>query len=121
MATTKKVTSDYEKRIQLAIAAIKAGQESNVLAASESFDVNCHTQYRRLAGTTISHTEAYQEQQRLTSPEENAIIKWCSAQDDISFPPRLDMVKDMALPLEFKRTSISPSPIGHNWMSQFLK
>jgi len=121
MATTKKVTSDYEKRIQLAIAAIKAGQEPNVPTASESFDVNRHTLYRRLAGTTVSHTEAHQEQQRWTPPEENAIVKWCFAQDDIGFPPRLDMVKDMALHLEFKRTSISPSPIGHNWMSRFLK
>lgn len=64
---------------------------------------------------------AHEAQQRLTIPEERAIVKFCLDQDDRGFPPRLDMVKDMALNLERKRTSAEPSPIGKHWVSRFLK
>ena len=49
---------------------------------------------------TVAQTVAHEAQQRLTIPEERAIVKFCLDQDDRGFPPWLDMVKDMALNLE---------------------
>ena len=69
----------------------------------------------------MSRVEAHEKQQRLTPAEENAIVKWFFSQDDIGFPPRLDMVKDMALHLEKKRLGVLPPSLGKNWVSQFLK
>ena len=110
----------YEECLQKAIRADQSGQESSVTAASESFEVNRCTLYRRLAGMTVSAREAHEEQQRLTAPEEKAVVKFCFDQDDKGFPPRLDMVKDMALFLEEKRTGVNPPPIGRKWVKQFL-
>lgn len=121
MTRPKKTDSDYEERIQKAIRAIRVGEELNVPAASEVFEVNRRTLYRRLGGTTLSRVEAHEVHQRLTPAEENAIVKWCFSQDDIGFPPRLDMVKDMALHLEKKRIGVQPPPLGKNWVSRFLK
>ena len=105
----------------MAIRAIRVGDEPNVPAASEVFEVNRRTLYLRLVGTTMSRVEAHEEQQRLTPGKENAIVKWCFSQDDIGFPPRLDMVKDMALYLEKKRLGVLPPPLGKNWVSRFPK
>ena len=90
-------------------------------AASEAFDVKSRTLYQHLAGTTLPRAAAHEEQQRLTPPEEKAIVKWCFTQDDIGFPPRLDMVKDMAIHLESKRTTKPSLPLGKNWISRFLR
>jgi len=121
MTPPKRTDSDYEERIQKAIRAIRVGEEVNVPAASEVFEVNRRTLYLRLGGTTLSRVEAHEVQQRLTPAGENAIVKGCFGQDDIGFPPRLDMVKDMALHLEKKRIGVQPPPLGKNWVSQFLK
>lgn len=111
----------YEERIQMALRALRTGQEPNVPAASESFEVKQRTLYRHFAGTTKNTVEAHEGQQQLTNQEEKAIVKWCFCQDDIGFLPRLDMLKDMAVCLERKRTGSEPPPIGKNWMSRFLK
>jgi len=121
MSPSKNAEPAYEERLQAAIQAIKSGQESNVATACEAFDVKRRTLYRRLAGTTLPRVAAHEEQQRLTPSEEKAIVKWCFTQDDIGFPPRLDMVKDMAIHLEFKRTGEVPPPLGKNWISRFLR
>jgi len=121
MAPPKNSEPTYEERLQGAIRAIKSGEEPNVPAASEAFDVKRRTLYRRLAGTTVDRATAHEEQQRLTLPEEKAIVKWCFTQDDLGFPPRLDMVKDMAIKLESKRTGKTPLALGKNWISRFLK
>src|SRR5437899_1727456 len=121
MAPATNTDSGYEERIEAAIRAIRSGKEPNVPAASEAFDVNRRTLYRRLAGTSVSRAAAHEDQQRLTPPEEKAIVKWCFSQDDLGFPPRLDMVKDMAAHLEAKRTGEIPPAVGKNWVSRFLK
>ena len=31
------------------------------------------------------------------------------------------MIQDMAVHIEFKRTGITPLPLGQNWITRFLK
>jgi len=83
-------------------------------------EVNKRTLYRWIAGTHESRVISHQEQQRLTPAEESAIVKWCEEQDDRGFPPRLDMVRIMAIHLEEKRTRIIAAPLGQKWISRFL-
>ena len=52
--------------------------------------------------------------------EESAIVKWCEEQDDWAFPPRLDMVRSMAIHLEAKRIGTLAAPLGQKWISCFL-
>jgi len=111
----------YEEHIQKALRALRTGLKPNVPAAIESFEVKRCTLYHHFAGTTKNMVEAYERQQRLTNQEEKAIVKWCFCHDDIGFPPRRDMVKDMVVCLERKRSGSEPPPIGKNWMSRCLK
>jgi len=121
MAPPKNSEPTYEEQPQGAIRAIKSGEEPNVPAASEAFDVKRRTLYRRLAGTTMDRATTHEEEQCLTLPEEKAIVKWCFTQDDLGFPPCLDIVKDMANKLESKRTGKTPLALGKNWISRFVK
>ena len=111
----------YEERLQRAIKAVKSGQEVSVPNASEAFDVDLRTLYRRIAGTSAARNVAHEEQQRLTSAEEKALVKFCFDQDDRGFPARLDMIRDMAIHLERKRIGCQPTPLGKHWIPRFLK
>ena len=90
------------------------------MAAVELYGVPRTTLYYRLAGSRQSRQDAHEDQQRLTKPEEKAIVKFCFEMDDCGFPPRLDYVKDMALHLHEKRIGYKPLPIGKNWITRFL-
>jgi hypothetical protein len=114
-------TAEYEARLQRALKAVNnPANPIRVSEAAEEFQVDKRTLYRRIAGTHSSRSKSHVAQQRLTPAEERAMVKWCHDQDDRGFPPRLDMVKDMAIHLERKRTGITPPPIGKNWVSRFL-
>jgi len=120
--TTKKASVN-EEWLQRAIKAVKRATDPvSVSEASEEFSVNKRTLYQRVAGTHSSAVGGYQDQQRITVAEEKAIGRWCFEQDDREFPPRLDMVKDMALHLESKRMEAGsrPLPLGKNWIRRFL-
>jgi len=120
--TTKKA-SENEELLQRAIKAVKRATDPvSVSEASAEFSVNKRTLYRRVAGTHSSAVGGHQDQQRITVAEEKAIGRWYFEQDDRGLPPRLDMVKDMALHLESKRMEADshPLPRGKNWIRRFL-
>ena len=103
-----------EEQLQKAIKAVLGGLEGGVPAAVEIYGISRTTLYYRLSCARQSRTMAHEEQQRLTGPEEKAIVKFCFEMDDRGFPPRLDHVKDMALDLEQNRTGKEPDPLGKN-------
>jgi len=107
--------------MQRAIRAVEQGQEKNAASASETFDVDKRRLYRRVSGSAVSRRMAHEGQQRLTGPEEKAVVKWCCDQDDRGFPPKLSMVRDMGRHLERKRLEKVSDVFGKNWMSRFLK
>lgn len=109
-----------EELIQKAIKALQGGLEGGVPAAVEIYGIPRTTLYYRLSGARQSRVKAHEDQQRLTEPEEKAIVKFCFEMDDRGFPPRLDHVKDMALNLEQNRIGKEPGPMGKNWISRFL-
>jgi len=121
MAPPKNSERTYEERLQGAICAIKSGEEPNVPAASEGFDVKQPTLYQHLAGTTVDRAAAHEEQQCLTPSEEKDIVKWCFTQDDLGFPPLFDMVQNMGIKLKSKRSVKTPLGLEKSRMSQFLK
>ena len=86
----------------------------------EAFDIPKSTLYYRYTGERTSHQLAQVDNQLITMMEEKAIVAWCKEQDDRGFPPRLDMVKDMALYLYEKRTGNKIIRVGKNWITRFL-
>jgi len=91
-----------------------------VAAAGEVYGIPCTTLYYRLLGEQRTRREGHIEQQQLTIAEEKAITKWCFEMDDRGFPPRLDMMRDMAAHLELKQLSEKGEPFGKHWIARFL-
>lgn len=118
--TKKRETDEREQKIQQALKAVEAGLEGGVSAAVELYGVPRATLYARISGKRASRQTSHEGQQRLTAAEEEAIVRWCYENDDRGFPPRLDLVQDMARHLERKRTGLAPAPLGKNWITRFL-
>ena len=121
MARAKAQQQDeHESRVQEALRAIRGGLEGAVAAAVELYSIPRTSLYYRLSGERKTRREGHIDQQRLTVAEEKAITKWCFDMDDRGFPPRLDMMRDMASHLEMKRLGKMGEPFGKNWLSRFL-
>jgi len=117
MARAKAQQQDeHESRVQEALRAIRGGLEGGVAAAVELYRIPRTTLYYRLSGERKTRREGHIDQQRLTVAEEKAITKWCFDMDDRGFPPRLDMMRDMASHLEMKRLGKMGEPFGNNWL-----
>jgi len=107
---------EEESRVQEALRAIREGLEGGVAAAVELYRIPRTTLYYRLSGERKTRREGHIDQQRLTVAEEKAITKWCFDMDDRGFPPRLDMMRDMASDLEMKRLGKMDKPFWKNWL-----
>jgi len=116
----KRNDTGREIRISAAIKSLNEGKQESIRAAAEAFDVPKSTLYYRYTGERTSHQLAQVDNQLITVMEEKAIVAWCKEQDDRGFPPRLDMVKDMALYLYEKRTGNKRIRVGKNWITRFL-
>ena len=116
----KRNDTGREVRISAAIKSLKEGKQESIRAAAEAFDIPRSTLYYRYMGERTSHQLAQVNNQLITEVEEKAIVAWCKEQDDRGFPPRLDMVKDMALYVYEKRTGNKIIKVGKNWIMRFL-
>lgn len=113
--------SEYDEDLQRALKVL--GSVDNPISvgqAPEEYEVNKRTLYRPIARTHESRVISHQEHQRLTPAQESTIVKSCEEQDDWGFPPRLDMVRSMAIVLEEKRTGTIAVPLGQKCISCFL-
>jgi len=116
----KRDTTGREARINAAIRALKEGRQESMGAAAEPFDILKSTLYYRYMGERTSRHLAQVDNQLISDLEEKAIVAWCKEQDNRGFPPRLDMVKSMALFLYEKRTGDKRKSLGKNWITRFL-
>lgn len=85
-----------------------------------------------IAGSTLNdrwkgargRREAHSEQQKLPPMAEKALERWCQQLDDWGFPPRMDMLREMANILVRQRAEQEGDPrlavLGKNWITRFL-
>ena len=115
-----------EKQITNAIRAFRNGNYPSISATAVAFDLPKSTLAYRMSGQRVSRQKAHVDQQLLTEAEERALVRWIKRLDDWGFPPRLDMVKEMARMLVGKKKegliSMEGGSIGlgKNWLSRFL-
>jgi hypothetical protein len=68
--------------------------------------------------------EAHAHQQKLLPSAEKALEDWCKQLDDWGFPPRIDLLKAMALVLAAQRAVEENNPdlakLGKHWIANFL-
>jgi hypothetical protein len=112
---------EQEGRIVLAIAAYKNGQIPSVSQAAASFNVPRRTLDYRIKGR-VAGTERSQKQHKLTSNEEESLVKWILDLDKRGRPPRHAYVQSMANHILATRGTVDPLPrIGQNWVYRLVK
>ena len=120
--------ADRETLIQQALQGIATGLYKSVYHASAQLGIPKATLSRRNAGHQ-GRTQAREEQQLLSQPEEHALAKWLTHLTASGFPARHAILRDMAEEIRKDRISkindhsiilVSYPPIGKNWVHRFL-
>jgi hypothetical protein len=105
-----------EGRLQLALEAFNSGQFRSYRAAAASFTVNHRRLAERAKGIT-SRAETPSPRLKLTSTEEQTIVRYILDLDSRGFAPHLSEVADMADKL---LGECGGKPVGKCWASRFV-
>ena len=106
-----------EERIQAAIAALNDGSVPSVLAASKIFNVPRTTLQGRISGK-IPMKARQQARQRLTTQEEDAIVRAIYTLTAWGWPMLIHWLESFTTALLQKKGDTDP--LGHNWYLRFL-
>ena len=87
--------AQQEGRIELALQAYNKGQFRSLRRAADAFNVHYRTLTRRYNGT-LSRADTRSSSQKLTTTEEETIVRYILDLDSRGFAPRLCEVADMA-------------------------
>ena len=109
-------SSNQEGRILLALSAYRKGQFRSLRSAAEAYTVPHMTLTRRYHGITY-RSDSRPIQHKLTTTEEQTIIRYILDLDSRGFAPRLCEVADMADKLLGIRGGQS---VGKNWADRFV-
>ena len=93
-----------ERQINLALQAIKQGQNLSARAAAKIYEVSHATLSRRLKGIQ-SRRDNVPKSRNLTQLEESIITQYILDLDARSYPPRLGSVEEMANRLLLERNA----------------
>jgi len=109
--------AQQEGKIELALQAYKEGQFQSLRRAADAFNVCYRTLTRRYNGT-LSRANIRPSNQKLTTTEEETIVRYILDLDSRGFAPRLCEVADMADKLLAIRGG---KPVGKNWAARFVE
>ena len=110
-------TQSQEARILLAMEAVNTIKKMNVTRAAKLYSVPRSTLRDRLRGRPQAAT-VRNSNLKLTSSEEETLVRYILELDSRGFPPRIDSVKDMAnLLLATRRVK----PVGKQWAYNFIR
>ena len=121
--------SDLEARITKALDAIQKKEVKNVYEPAKRFKVNRETLRLRVNGG-LSLVESHESTQLLSVAEENALVLWCKRLSAAGFPPRHQLLKEMAWEILTCRVAsintngmqlITHQPIGQAWTKRFVQ
>ena len=105
----------FEQRMQLAITDLNSQSKLNYSATAKKYDLDRSMLAKRHKGLTTSiATYSSEHKQRLTTDQEEVLIKQINDLIDHLMPPTSAMVKNIA-------KEIIGGPIGKNWTSNFVK
>src|SRR6266496_1031100 len=120
--------AENDKKIQIAIDALLNDKDLSVTEAAKVYGVNHITLSRRFKrGKSIA--ESREQQQHLSIPEEEALIKWITHMTSTGNPPKQQFIQEMSKHLHNTHAQwenvdisslISPLKIGDSWVQHFL-
>ena len=114
------MSSNIEGRILLAIQAFRLNRIQSLRAASKAYDVPFSSLQKRYSGVQ-SRQETRPVSCKLTQNEEDVLLQRILDLDAQGFPPRLDIVRDIANIILSSRTKQPPLIVGKNWVNNFIK
>ena len=105
----------HDEKIDLAMAHLRAQSKPNVSRAAAEFGILESTLRRRYKGKTVSISAAKSLYfQRLSAPQEEALIAQINRLTERKIPPTNAMVQNLA-------EEVFGGPLGRNWVGQFCK
>jgi transposase-like protein len=108
------INTTMDTSIDSAIADLYMQNKPNYAATAKKYQVNRTTLRRRFLGTQLSMAESRSEvHQKLTIIQEGVLIDWINRLTDRTMPPTSQIVRNVA-------EELSGSPVGKNWVSQFV-
>lgn len=116
-------TSEYEEAMEAAIDDVTSGR-STLREAAADHHLGKSTIDDRIKGRSKPRAEAFEPQQKLQGPQEDAIANWPKTQHRRGFPLRRDMAEDKAnaiLREQSKARGDDFEPVGQHWLDNFLK
>jgi hypothetical protein len=117
MLSQDNINSSYEEgRIELALQAYTSRQFQTLRRAAAAFGVRHQRLSDRLHGIT-NRRQAPPNRRKLTSTEEQTIVRYILDLDSRGFAPRLCEVADMADKMLAAR---GRTPVGQNWPKRFV-
>jgi len=109
--------SERENNLQLAMRAYRKGKAASMRVMAEKYGVQYSTLGDRLNGAQ-DQKSSREPMQPFTKQEEKGIVRWCNHLDDLGFPPKLTMVKQIGEHLIQKRAG--QQTLGKHWLKRFL-
>ena len=109
--------SEKEQKIQDAVDAYSRGEYPSLRTLSAAYGVDRKTLTRRIRGG-VTRQEAREEQQLLSSTQEDLLCRWIIDLDLAGAPPSFAQVREFAGLIS--KASDGPSLIGQNWITRFL-
>jgi hypothetical protein len=106
-----------EARIILAIEAIRTTRKFSIRRAAAIYNVPISTLAFRMTGRTPK-SESRNGRHKLTSSEEESLVRYILDLDERGFPPRIGSVEDMANSLLATRRA---NPVGKQWIYRFIQ
>ena len=107
-----------EENIQAAIADLRAGIFTSQRKAARAYDVPESTLRERLQGR-LPYAIAHQQQQRLSSEQEEFLVQWILKEDERGYPPSHARAREMAT--RILRMNGDLNPLGRRWISHFIE
>ena len=122
-------SQETEDALRKAVLAYKLAQDSglggnSIRDIADEYGVQYVTLWRRINGGK-TRKEAHRKEQKLTAGEEKTLKDWVCDLDNRGFPPKVEMVSDMACTILLKRYDNAEEVdkkdlIGKHWITRFL-
>ncbi|BDD61273.1 hypothetical protein MAP00_009287 [Monascus purpureus] len=120
MHQNPKDSIEKERRVLLAIAAVKNHEIPSIREAARIFNIS-HTTLRRRLNGSLCRSETRANGHKLTSSEEESLVQWILSMDRRGAAPRRSHVQEMANIILSKRGTTPIQTFGVNWVYNLVK
>lgn len=118
MPTKVTAKGTHEQRIA---GAMKDLEKNKVIShVANSWNLDPHTLSDRVSGRTTAHLHAHESQQKLSDPQEKALVAWIESRSKMGLPPKPTEVATEARLILYAAGDAYPTLHDH-WVTDFVR